>query len=46
MSLFFCMLIVKLVKDIDRVPFNFLSKNKTHDIRKNVLLDYYKHGGL
>uniref|UniRef100_A0A8C6M3H9 Reverse transcriptase domain-containing protein n=1 Tax=Nothobranchius furzeri TaxID=105023 RepID=A0A8C6M3H9_NOTFU len=32
--------------EIDRMLFNFLWKNKTHYIRKSVIMNDYQHGGL
>lgn len=36
----------KTCKDIDCMLFNFLWKNRTHYIRKNVIMNNYEHGGL
>uniref|UniRef100_A0A1A8GMK6 Reverse transcriptase domain-containing protein n=1 Tax=Nothobranchius korthausae TaxID=1143690 RepID=A0A1A8GMK6_9TELE len=36
----------KTCGEIDRMLFNFLWKNKTHYIRKSVIMNDYQHGGL
>lgn len=36
----------KMSKDIDRMLFNFIWKNRTHYIRKTVVMNKYESGGL
>uniref|UniRef100_A0A669D202 Reverse transcriptase domain-containing protein n=1 Tax=Oreochromis niloticus TaxID=8128 RepID=A0A669D202_ORENI len=36
----------KISKDIDRMLFNFIWKNRTHYIRKTVVMNKYESGGL
>uniref|UniRef100_A0A8C7XZI9 Reverse transcriptase domain-containing protein n=1 Tax=Oryzias sinensis TaxID=183150 RepID=A0A8C7XZI9_9TELE len=36
----------EIIKEIDKMLFNFIWKNRTHYLRKNVLMNSYDKGGL